>query len=198
MRIPDIAADPWVGVESVHGFALDEVRSALQKAIRRGQLDNAVLLATEMFLSGPAVEDLLWQRLEVISVEDIGFGRANAAVLIEALGRFRLRAAEGSDDRLVFATHAVRFLSLSMKDRTTYEMATWARQALEHGEALPEIPDVAVDMHTKRGQEMGRGYAHWFEDGAEVANEIPNRDLTYRNRIHQLLWREGHIQREAE
>lgn len=198
MRIPDIAADPWVGVESVHGLPLDEVRSALQKAIRRGQLDNAVLLATEMFLSGTAAEDLLWERLEAISVEDIGFGRANAAVLIDALGRFRRRAAEGSDDRLVFATHAVRFLALSMKDRTTYEMATWARQALEHGEVLPEIPDVAIDMHTKRGQEMGRGYAHWFEDGAEVANEIPNRDLTYRNRIHQILWREGHIQREVE
>jgi len=45
---------------------------------------------------------------------------------------------------------------------------------------------------------MGRGYAHWFEDGAEVANEIPNRDLTYRNRIHQILRREGHIQREVE
>ena len=77
--------DPWVNVVTRHGFAADEVISALQKEIRRGNCENAVLLAYEMLTSSPALEEMLWLRLQVISVEDIGWGDLQAPVLINAL-----------------------------------------------------------------------------------------------------------------
>ena len=77
--------DPWVDVRTLHGFAADQVISALQKEIRRGHTENAVLLAYEMARTSPALEDYLWQRLLVIAVEDIGFGELQAPVLVHAL-----------------------------------------------------------------------------------------------------------------
>ena len=77
--------DPWVDVRTFHGFAADQVISALQKEIRRGNTENAVLLAYEMLLTSGPLEDYLWQRLMVISVEDIGFGDLQAPVVLNAL-----------------------------------------------------------------------------------------------------------------
>ena len=36
--------DPWQRTTTEHGFAADEVISALQKCLRRGMLDNVLLL----------------------------------------------------------------------------------------------------------------------------------------------------------
>jgi hypothetical protein len=35
-----------------------------------------------------------------------------------------------------------------------------------------EIPDFALDVHTSRGQRMGRGVNHFFDEGARCANEV--------------------------
>jgi len=32
-------------------------------------------------------------------------------------------------------------------------------------------PDYALDMHTMRGRKMGRGYEHFFNEGAKLANQ---------------------------
>jgi hypothetical protein len=39
--------DPWVDVRTRHDFPADEVISALQKEMRRGNAENGVLLAYE-------------------------------------------------------------------------------------------------------------------------------------------------------
>jgi replication-associated recombination protein RarA len=163
----------------------------LQKSIRRGMVENAALVAYELFVSGPALEEQLWRRLEIISVEDVGFGRPDAPLLIHALGEFRERAERASPDRLIYLIHAVRLLALSPKDRTSDEMANWVRHTVDRGERRPEILDVMLDMHTRRGREMGRDFRHWFMEGARVENELPDRDLTYRRRLEELLAREG-------
>jgi replication-associated recombination protein RarA len=172
--------DPWVGVETTHGFAADELTSALQKAIRRGELENALTVAYEMYSFSAALEEHLWRRLEVISVEDVGFGRIDAPVVVETLYRMHLRVPRPRGDRFLFAAHAVRLLATSVKDRTSDELANWAALSVERGERLPEVPDVALDMHTRRGRELGRGLSHFLREGALVANELPGRELTYR------------------
>ncbi|HEY7032692.1 MAG TPA: hypothetical protein VH482_15220 [Thermomicrobiales bacterium] len=192
MNVPDKNQDPWAGVPTVHGFAADELISTLQKSIRRGMAENAALVAYEMFASGPEFEDVVWRRLQIISVEDVGFGRVEAPVLIQTLNEFRQEAARESPDRLIFLIHAVRALALSPKDRTSDEMATWVREATNAGEAKPDVFDDAIDMHTARGQDLGRGFIHWFTQGARVENELPNRDQTYRQRVLDLLERQGH------
>ena len=50
------AEDPWVNVKTEHGFNADEVVSAFQKSIRRGLLENALLLAYEMFSTSAELE----------------------------------------------------------------------------------------------------------------------------------------------
>ncbi len=55
--------------KTYRGLPADQVISALQKEIRRGHTENAVLLAYEMVITSPALEDYLWKRLLVISVE---------------------------------------------------------------------------------------------------------------------------------
>ena len=53
----DLARDPWVNVKTFNGFQADHVISALQKEIRRGHAENAALLAYEMTITSPALED---------------------------------------------------------------------------------------------------------------------------------------------
>ena len=179
--------DPWVDVQTYHGLPADQVISALQKEIRRGHTENAVLLAYEMCVTSPALEDYLWQRLRVISVEDIGFGEPNAPVLLNALSQMVTRFDRGVGERTLFAVHAVRYLCQCQKDRSSDEMINWVKHAVASSEARPKIPDYALDLHTAQGQAQGRGLRHFFEEGARLHPELPDRDLTYRQRVMDLL-----------
>ena len=112
------------------------------------------------------LEEHLWTRLTVISVEDVGDGSFIEPVIVDALYRMHQRFPRGAVDRFLFATHAVRLLAGQTKDRTTDEMANWAKLVVDVRGERPEIPDVAYDMHTRRGQEMGRGLEHFLKEGA--------------------------------
>ena len=52
-------SDPWASVRTAHGFAADEVISALQKEIRRGHAENAAVLAFEMLSTSAELEAML-------------------------------------------------------------------------------------------------------------------------------------------
>ena len=172
--------DPWVDVKTYHGLPADQVISALQKEIRRGHTENAVLLAYEMVITSPALEDYLWKRLLVISVEDVGFGEPSAPVMLNALFQMVSSFDRSMGERKLFAVHAVRYLCGCTKDRTSDEMVNWVIQAVAAGTARPAIPDYALDMHTAEGKARGRGKRHFWEEGARLCPELPERDLTYR------------------
>jgi replication-associated recombination protein RarA len=179
--------DPWVDVRTYHGFQGDHVISALQKEIRRGHSENAALLAYEMSITSPAMEDYLWRRLLIIAVEDIGFGEVMAPVLLNSLYQAVQTFDRGVGERRLFAVHAVRYLCGCRKDRSSDEMINWINYASALGKVLPEIPDYALDVHTAAGQKMGRGRRHFFEEAARLAPELEGRDLTYRQRIMEML-----------
>lgn len=178
-----IPYDPWAQVKTRHGLAADEVISSLQKAIRRGELEEATLLAYEMYTSSPELEEYLWFRLQVISAEDVGSGTFNEPVIVNALYQMHGRVDRELGDRFLFAVHAVRLLATSPKDRTSDELANWARHSVDSGQRLPLIPDHALDMHTRRGQQMGRDVRHFLTEAAHVENEVEGRDLTWRRRL---------------
>jgi replication-associated recombination protein RarA len=173
--------DPWTKVRTRHDFAVDEVISAFQKAIRRGELEEATLLAYEMYATSEELEEYLWHRLQVISVEDVGSGSFLEPVIVDSLYRMHARTPRGRGDRFLFAVHAIRLLATSTKDRTSDELANWAAGVMQSGERLPQIPDHALDMHTRRGRQMGRDLLHFLETGARVNNEVADRDTTYRD-----------------
>lgn len=178
--------DPWVSVRTYHDLSADQVISALQKEIRRGNTENASLLAYEMLITSPALEDYLWKRLLVIAVEDIGYGDVMAPVLLNALHQAVLGFERSMGERKLFAVHAVRYLCGCRKDRSSDEMINWMMRAVEGG-LRPTIPDYAIDMHTAAGQALGRDRRHFFEVGAQLHPELPGRDLTYRERIQAML-----------
>ena len=182
--------DPWVDVKTYHGLPADQIISALQKEIRRGNTENAVSLAYEMCITSPAMEDYLWQRLMVISVEDIGFGEPSAPILLNALYQMIGTFDRSMGERKLFAVHAVRYLCGCQKDRSSDEMVNWVQHAQAKGEAMPRIPDYALDMHTALGQAKGRGLRHFLEEGTKLDPELPDRDMTYRQRIMDMLDRE--------
>ena len=185
-----VESDPWTRVETAHGFRADELISTFQKTIRRGLTENAALVAYELYLTSAELEEHLWRRLEVISVEDVGLANPGAPALIDALYRMHARAARGTGDRFLFLLHGVRVLAGSEKDRSTDELANWLARVVDSGERLPEVPDYAYDMHTRRGRELGRDIHHFLREGAVVDREWEERDRTYRERLLALLERE--------
>ena len=183
--------DPWTLVETAHGFRADELISTFQKSIRRGLVENAALVAYELYVTSAELEEHLWRRLEVISVEDVGLANPQVPVVVDALYRMHARAVRGTGDRFLFLLHGVRLLAGSTKDRSTDEMANWIMRVVDSGERLPEIPDVAYDMHTKRGRELGRDIHHFLREGAIVEPEWEERDRTYRERLLALVEHEA-------
>jgi hypothetical protein len=178
MTVPHHSEDQWTRVTTINGLAADEVRSMLQKSIRRGWLEEAVLAAYELYASGPEAEELLWARLDIIAAEDIGFGLIEAPAIIEALGSQRRRYPR-SGDRWLFAAHAVRVLATATKDRTTGELGSWAKEVVDSGERVVTIDDLAIDMHTKRGVERGQTIGDFYAVGADVVPEMEGRDTTW-------------------
>jgi replication-associated recombination protein RarA len=171
--------DVWARTTTKSGYAVDEVRSVLQKSIRRGWLEDAVLAALELFDSGPETEELLWRRLEIIAAEDVGFGLIEAPAILEALNNQRVRMKDRSD-RWIYSAHAVRLLATARKDRTSMEVAAWANEVTASGERKLDIKDWMVDLHTKRGAAMGRGPTHWWTaGGAHLDNQIEGLDTRY-------------------
>lgn len=175
--------DPWQKVRTYHDLPADEVISALQKEIRRGHTDNAARLAYEMVSTSPDLEAKLWKRLMVISVEDVGLGNPQAPVLVNALLEMHERFSEGAMDRPLFALHAVRFLCECEKDRSSDELINWVKMTDE----VPEIPEYAIDMHTRRGAEMGKDLKYFYEEGSKVSPEKADRNTTYRERLMEIL-----------
>jgi replication-associated recombination protein RarA len=179
--------DPWAKVKTKNGLQADQVISALQKEIRRGNVENACLLAYEMIVTSASLENFLWERLKIISVEDIGLGEPNAPVVIQNLYTIRASLKNKEGERRLLAFHATRYLCHCKKDRTSDEMLTWIQHTSKLGKTKPVIPDYAIDTHTAEGKEKGRGHLHFFEEASKVLPEIADRDKTYLERIIMML-----------
>ncbi len=172
--------DPYSHIVSPHGIRVDDLVSVLQKDIRRGHVENAVLAGYEMFITSPDVAQHLWRRLRLIAVEDVGIGLPLGPVLIDVLQR-SFDATPGGD--WMMACHAIRLLAMAPKDRTSSEHADWVATKVALGEALVQVPDYAHCVHTRAGQEAGRGLVQWWEKGAQVNDELPAADHRYRDEL---------------
>ena len=176
--------DPYTRLTSPRGIPVDQLVSVLQKDIRRGHADNAVLAAYEMLTTSPEVAEHLWHRLKLIAVEDVGLGEPLAPVLLDSLHE-NYRTTTGGE-QVMMAVHAVRFLAAAKKDRTSSEHTDLVIHEVESGEAVVSVPDYALCVHTRAGQEMGRGLLQWWENGAKVSNELETADHSYRDRLLEI------------
>ena len=175
----------WAASETINGFAADEIISCLQKSIRRAMVEEACQYAYEQYVSGPVFLEKMWRRLLTISVEDIGFGNLNAAVLVNTMNEMRKNFPYDDGDQPMYFIHAIRILCESEKDRSSDYLKNIIIKEAAMGK-VPEIMDVALDKHTKRGQEMGRGSKHFFEEGTKVIPQLKI-DNDYRERYGKIL-----------
>lgn len=146
-----------------------EVLSAMQKSIRRGLEVDAGRYFFE--LAEGRWFYMAINRLKVIAHEDIGLGDTNAAA-------FALRSADDAKEfyksqngawRLA-ASNAVLALSRAKKCRQSDHY-----QAVVRGmnvDSMSEIPDWALDKHTTKGRQLGRGFQHFKSVGTLLNNEI--------------------------
>jgi replication-associated recombination protein RarA len=189
MPLPPSTKDPWTATRSIRGFQCDELISALQKYIRRGNLEETLLVAREMYETSPQLEEHLWTRLMVISASDCGDGTFLQTLIVESLHRVGMRMPRGTGERWLFIVHAIRYLATNTKDMTTDEICMWSRHLMNKRLRDPVIPDYAIDIHTDKGQELGRGMSHFLAEGTIINNEYAGADHSFGDRIRDIVAR---------
>ncbi|AUJ24715.1 MULTISPECIES: hypothetical protein [Virgibacillus] len=175
----------WAETKTRNNLQVDEVVSSLQKSIRRAMVEEACAYAYELYISSPQLLDRMWRRLLTISVEDIGFGNLDAAIHVQNLNEMRKNFPYSDGDQPMYFIHAIRILCESTKDRSSDFLKNIIIKGFAMGQK-PEIMDVALDKHTKRGKEMGRGSKHFFEEGTKVIPQMKV-DNDYRERYGKIL-----------
>lgn len=146
-----------------NGYPCDEVISALQKDIRRGNGDDAGFWAYELAISGYGKK--LWERLAVICAEDIGLSDPYSMNLIRSAHEEYLTLDEKSGDATIICIFAAVYLAGRPKSRIIDDMYSCFRKRLVD---YPAIPDYAIDKHTARGKNLGKGIDHFYDIGAVI------------------------------
>lgn len=180
--IPHWSTDPFAGKTTLHGLSSDEVRSSIHKYVRLGNAEQAILAALEMARTDDEHEAEMWRRLQVLAAEDIGMGAPESISIVRALHESANDTAPGAYDRLVFAAQAAGYLARTVKDPINGELM----QLALHEDTAPTIPDVALCIHTRRGQELGRTMYDWFATGTSISPEVADRDVGPRDRLLEL------------
>ncbi len=162
----DVKEDLVVRTEA--GYSLDEVVSALQKDIRRGNYFEASFWARDLVLSGNAWR--LWRRLQIIALEDIGMANPMALTVIRNLQAHAQEMGVSTWEGQRAGIAGAFYLATSPKSRFMDELTNFF-QYVQDGKIemkKPEIPDYAIDTHTKAGRQKGLSWPspdsvrHWY------------------------------------
>jgi replication-associated recombination protein RarA len=190
-----VGAGPW-NLTTKHQYRCDEVVSALQKAIRRGDCDAAVYWAHELNISGFGA--WAWKRLLIIVSEDVGLAVPEAPAVVNGLyqiGQVLLahqkKPAPGEKVQHPWLEllQATWYLARCPKNREVADLCGVLDFRFRRNDLRP-VPDEALDVHTARGRAMGRGSVH-FEDqsvdgGRWCANEIEIDGNKWRKEFYRL------------
>lgn len=163
-------------VKTKGGYPIDEVVSALQKDIRRGNYENACHWARELVVSGNSWK--LWRRLQVIALEDIGMANPAALHVIRTLQAHAHEMGIATWEGQRAAIAGAFFLATSPKSRLMDELCNYFKY-VQDGKIKaqnPEIPEYAIDCHTKAGRANGLGWPkpegiqHWYGKATVLDN----------------------------
>ncbi len=159
--------------ETKKGYNLMEASSAFQKAVRRGLEDVALYFAVEMFNSNYG--EYVWKRIKIISSEDIGLAEPNCPAIIQGLYQSYVEQVKKKDTKhfpeRLFLVHAILYLCRAKKSR----LIDWTLLYYweKHDKEYMEIPDFAFDQHNGKGRRMGRSLKHFYEEGSQLSNHVP-------------------------
>lgn len=178
--------DQWSNIKTRNGIPGDEVISALQKCIRRNEEQKAIRFAYEMYITSMEFEEKLWRRIQIISIEDIGFGDIQAPMYINTLNQMRKNFPYNDGDRPLFFIHAIRYLCNCKKERSSDHLKNIIMKEFDMG-IIPEIPEFALDCHTVRGREMGRDVIHFLTEASRVTPEKEDAIQEYKEVLHKMV-----------
>jgi replication-associated recombination protein RarA len=152
------------------GYTLDEVVSALIKSLRRGMEEESLFWAQEIEESG--YHKYIWKRLLIFCTEDIGLIDPDAIVRVNALAQayesIRKNQKSGIPVEGDLLAMAVLYLARSPKNREVDEFKNHIERRKKKEKWMPEIPEFALDVHTKRGRQMGKTESDWWTNGAKI------------------------------
>jgi replication-associated recombination protein RarA len=170
-----------------------ECASALQKSVRRGIEKDALFFGMELYGSG--YSKYLWKRIFIMVSEDVGLANPDLPQRIQALyANWQIIAEKNVNDGTLPIIHAIVELCRSKKSRMLDHAKVWALFT----DYRPEVPDYALDTHTRRGKRMGRNLDFFKEVGSVINDELDlqnDLDQFYKEKFEQTLddWRDGKI-----
>jgi replication-associated recombination protein RarA len=145
-----------------------ERMSALQKCVRRSMTDEAGYWFFAMCNDGCGV--MAFNRLKVIAHEDIGWRDMNTVLFVSKCADDGIEWLKLKKSGWELAgANAVLALCNARKCREADNFQAVCLGRLEQDPNKP-IPDFAFDKHTRKGRAMGRGFDHFFKEGAKLVD----------------------------
>lgn len=163
-----------------NNYDLMEVRSSLQKTIRRGNLEDSLYWAIELYESN--FEAYLIYSLSVIAAEDIGhFNPSTYAAINSCLGLWhsllteRKKKKQRTELRPALGSIIIMMVT-SKKTRMADDVWMWGELQRKNGLWL-DIPDVALDEHCRRGKDLGRSSRFWIKQASKIYPKVSPAEL---------------------
>lgn len=146
-------AEPAKKGVTKNGYAFDEVTSALQKSIRRGDERKAVYWALELYKTAP---HYLIKRLMIIASEDVGMASPHTVGIVNQLA---LGWTEAKKFSWYVSAHQpiqmTMMLARAPKSTEVEDLIAVTELDMIEGK-LRDIPADALDEHTAQGREMAK------------------------------------------
>ena len=142
------------------GYRFDEVTSAMQKEIRRGDEEAAVYWAMLLYGRSP---QYAWKRVMICAAEDIGLADPDTVQKVLTLGLAWKMCKEGA--WYVDPQHIVMAVVLLCRAPKSTEIDDLKSLALEQQRAgvRREMAAYSKDVHTEAGRSQGAGNRAWFD-----------------------------------
>jgi replication-associated recombination protein RarA len=185
--------NPYWSAKTPDGQRLDETVSKLQKCVRRGREADAIYLVKQLYFGRK--QKLfgcdIWRKLHIYAAEEVGLADILLPMRLQDLERAADRVnAMGQHDGitqhadLMYVVMAVMILCRVKKSRAVDNAIHWfdrnaytpptdeeLEASVKEDQPIPEPMDDAIDRHTTRGRQMGRGDEHFYANGARLENE---------------------------
>lgn len=167
-------------VLTMKGYDLFECVSAFQKEIRRGNEMNAMYWGVELYESGFTA--YAWKRMIIISIEDIGIINPAAPLIVSNLKQLYEEMVKADDKKQQYRlpyVQAILYLVRSKKSRHTDWALNYYFDSHLFDDNRLEIPEYALDIHTRRGKIKGKTINDFFDEGSVLNNnvELPYEDF---------------------
>ncbi|HWP59505.1 MAG TPA: hypothetical protein VNL14_16555 [Candidatus Acidoferrales bacterium] len=139
----------------------------------------------------------LWHRLQVIACEDIGPANPQLIVLVHSLKEmyFEMVARPGQASELLCLSNAILAMCRSEKSRLADNFLTVVHQERIQKNLKLEVPDYALDKHTLKGKQQGRGWDHFNKVSSHIENKTDQFKDIYKARADELRLTYQHVER---